>query len=408
MKRKNIFFIDTRGEGKNYGIGTYRRILFHYLLDSNKYNIFWVKINYAATPDVKVLSNSSTSGMISIEISLSFDFRDEFDATSKIAFREQFRSLTCFAILQNLTQCRTGIVHLNSVGEKGMAIVAKQKGFRVIGTQHTALFEKPEFKTNDRADELNWSLFNSEREYLSNLDACIFLSDITMHRAIDYNHICPEKANLIYNGVHFAPPQDNKVTETLKNEMELSSDDFIILYVGRLNRRKGLVELISSFTSFSKNRTKVKLVIVGDGDLSIFANLKDDVRGKILKIGYMTNDRISAIYRLANIGVLPSYSEQSSFSILEMMNYGLPLILSDIPEFCLFKDDFHAIKSAVHKSTYGTVSGIDIESLRICIERLYESKKLRDFLIRNSKELISKKLNSKRMSDLTISLYDKL
>ena len=46
-------------------------------------------------------------------------------------------------------------------------------------------------------------------------------------------------------------------------------------------------------------------------------------------IGYLQKNELEKWYQLVDIGVLPSYSEQCSYTGIEMMMYSLPIVASD-------------------------------------------------------------------------------
>ena len=55
----------------------------------------------------------------------------------------------------------------------------------------------------------------------------------------------------------------------------------------------------------------------------------DEAVSKVTLTGRLDKELLSYWYRMADIGVIPSYAEQCCYVGLEMMSYGLPIIASD-------------------------------------------------------------------------------
>ncbi|GIU00528.1 polysaccharide biosynthesis protein [Sulfurovum sp. TSL6] len=105
------------------------------------------------------------------------------------------------------------------------------------------------------------------------------------------------------------------------------SDKLKILFLGRVEKAKGLNELIQALKKF---HTKVTLTIVGDGSIwndlnQIIANdiiLKEMITLEKSKVG---DDKLNC-YLTHDVFILPSYSEGMPNSILEAMSLGLVVI----------------------------------------------------------------------------------
>ncbi len=112
----------------------------------------------------------------------------------------------------------------------------------------------------------------------------------------------------------------------------LEKDNYI-LAVSRLIPHKGLHHLINAFRSVITDK---KLVIVGSGSYTdsyvtdLQALAATDPR--IHFLGTQTGDNLVSLFANAFAFVQPSESEGLSIALLEAMSYGLPTLVSDIPE----------------------------------------------------------------------------
>lgn len=118
--------------------------------------------------------------------------------------------------------------------------------------------------------------------------------------------------------------------KTFKEKMFLPTDEKIILYVGRLTEQKGFMTYIEAFKEIIKSYPACRLVVVGSTEnWDCIRKFCYPVISKILFTGKLSADELKKWYQIADLGVLPSYTEQCSYVGLEMMAYGLPVVASD-------------------------------------------------------------------------------
>ncbi len=116
-------------------------------------------------------------------------------------------------------------------------------------------------------------------------------------------------------------------------------DGTLLVYLGRLNAKKGLDLLIQAMQHVHAKIPNARLAIVGAGDPPEFtaqvqtwirdANLQDTI---VLTGLLMGAEKMSALAD-ADIFVLPSYAENFSFAMFEAMAAHLPVIISDTLNF---------------------------------------------------------------------------
>lgn len=112
----------------------------------------------------------------------------------------------------------------------------------------------------------------------------------------------------------------------LKRKYNITSEQRIILYVGRLDENKGIVSLIKAFSNIKINN--VFLWVVGNGDFNSILNLIDkDNWHKITLWGFKDKQTIAEMCAIAEFGIVPSHYEEFGYVALEMMSEGLPIIV---------------------------------------------------------------------------------
>ena len=217
-----------------------------------------------------------------------------------------------------------GLVHIHSASRASFyrkslfALFAKTFRKKIVFHIHGAEFKKFYF---EKSGELKKRFI---RYVLGQADRIIALSDEWKRILTDIvgrgDRIC-----MIYN-----PVKVRDVIPSIRNSSLVS-----VLLMGRLEKRKGVFDLIDIAHKLKDSQRKVKLILCGDGDVD---KVMDEIRKKNLAPffevpGWITDK--DKYYKQADIYVLPSYAEGLPMSILEAASYGLPIVatrVGGIPE----------------------------------------------------------------------------
>lgn len=156
-----------------------------------------------------------------------------------------------------------------------------------------------------------------------------------------------EKIQTVYNGIDIHRFSARESSEANRQTIGFSETDFIIVYSGRINKDKGVSELIDTMLQLEKFPT-IKLMILGSsffndstGEDVFINNLKNKaeaIKDRIVFTGFIPYRQVPAYLHIADIAVLPSmWEEPFGLTIVEAMAAGLPLITTrsgGIPEIC--------------------------------------------------------------------------
>jgi len=114
----------------------------------------------------------------------------------------------------------------------------------------------------------------------------------------------------------------------LKKKLCLSQ--IVYLYVGIMNERKGVTNLLKAWEDFtSRLSEKPTLLLVGSGDQDEHINQKIRHADLTVKfIGRIDYDEIFKYYSAADIFIIPTLEDNWSLVISEAMACGLPVISS--------------------------------------------------------------------------------
>jgi glycosyltransferase involved in cell wall biosynthesis len=112
-----------------------------------------------------------------------------------------------------------------------------------------------------------------------------------------------------------------------------------LLFVGRLDRVKGLRVL---FEAYEKARTlypELSLTLIGDGPERAHAEREAARIGGISLMGYQSQDAVAAAFGCADVLVLPSFAEGVPVVLMEAMAAGLPVIATRVGGVSELVDD---------------------------------------------------------------------
>jgi glycosyltransferase involved in cell wall biosynthesis len=106
-----------------------------------------------------------------------------------------------------------------------------------------------------------------------------------------------------------------------------------LLFLSRLEKRKGLYELIEAYKKLKSNPViNFTLTVCGDGfELESLKEIieSDKIEG-VRIVGYVTGEQKKQAFQDAHIFVFPSHGEGMPNAVLEAMGFGLPVITTPV------------------------------------------------------------------------------
>lgn len=151
-------------------------------------------------------------------------------------------------------------------------------------------------------------------------------------------------------------------TDIIKGRDYSTPAHFNILFLGRLDKDKGLVELLKAARHLHEKDYQFKLHIVGDGQFSdTVRQLVDDLsQASYVSIdGPVYDNHLKAeIYRRSDIYVLPTYHEGFPRTLYEAMIFGTPIITTFVGGIPALMVDGVNCKKIEAKSVDSLVKGL--------------------------------------------------
>ncbi len=269
----------------------------------------------------------------------------------------------------------------------------------VITTVHTTALTESQYCWNEKKNfrSLSEKLFGNsisyriESKWLKKSAIITTVSNSVAQELKQYK-INRDKIRVIGNGVDirtFSPSKE-------KNDQEY------ILYIGRLDPRKGLFDIIECGKYVCMKRPNTSFIIVGKGMLENV--LKKKVREAGLQknfifLGFVDKKKLIQLYQNATICVIPSHYEGLPTVLLEAMSCGLPVVAT-------------AISGSLDVVSSGE-NGILIppkspKEMANAISMLLDNDEIRKKLGKNARKTIEERFTWDIISDKILKCYESL
>ena len=139
-----------------------------------------------------------------------------------------------------------------------------------------------------------------------------------------------ERASVIPQGVTLPALCETSERETLRQSLGIGPEEIVILYVGSISKRKGVLALVKCFGELATAVPEARLMIVGPAiepeyGEEVFRYITDrQLSDRVTHIPYA--DDPSPYYLASDIFAFASYSEGFGNVLLEAMSFGLPVV----------------------------------------------------------------------------------
>lgn len=150
-----------------------------------------------------------------------------------------------------------------------------------------------------------------------------------------------DSIRVLYNciGLDASNLDESQLSET-KKQLGYKENDFYVLYAGRIDPSKGLLELCLAMKKLWKEYENIKLIVVG---CCWFPNIMksdymdeiNDVIGpfsdRVVFTGFVENSMMPFYYKMADLIVVPTFGVSEAFGLVgvEAQAFGKPLIVAN-------------------------------------------------------------------------------
>ncbi|WP_027375715.1 glycosyltransferase family 4 protein [Kaistella palustris] len=236
-------------------------------------------------------------------------------------------------------------------------------------------------------------LLNLIEKLTCRLATKVYPNSFELQKIIVAHRFCkPAKLKVIgqgsSNGIDTAFFSRSEVPESqqcaLRNELNISPEDFVFIFVGRLVRDKGINELVAAFKNLNtKLKGGHKLLLVGPVEqkldpLEAQTLTEIHTNPHIISVGFQ--QEVRPYFAVSNALVFPSYREGFPNVVLQSLALELPAIVTDI-------NGCNEIVTSGHNGL--VVPAKNSEALQNAMEQILTDPKLYEQLKQNTRQSIA-------------------
>lgn len=247
----------------------------------------------------------------------------------------------------------------------------KKYNTRVIYTAHGFHFFKG-------APKKNWLLFYPVEKHLSKYtDTLITINKEDYELAKNKFKKCKDVQYVPGVGIDenkFNIKMTLKEKQELRKSIGLSKDDFVLIYVARMDKNKNQGFLIEVMKRLVPDYPKIHLLLVGPDELNgIYQEQAKEVDRNVHFLGFRKD--IAKLMKISDIAVSSSLREGLPVNIMEAMFSELPVVATDA----------RGVRDLIENKKNGyIVEPNNMDEFIWYISQLYDKKELREKLSKNN------------------------
>lgn len=190
--------------------------------------------------------------------------------------------------------------------------------------------------------------------------------------------------------------------QALKTSLDIGSDEFVFIFIGRLVGDKGINELVQAFLRLSAATVNVKLLLVGpfESDLDPLSSetmLQINTSSEIICAGFQKE--VQSYLAISDCLAFPSYREGFPNVVLQAGAMGLPSIVTDI----------NGCNEIIVEGENGIIIPVkDSDALYKAMSKMVAESIFRQRLQQNARQMIVSRYEQQVVWDAILAEYRRL
>ena len=268
---------------------------------------------------------------------------------------------------------------------------------------YLSLITKRDFK---KASAIHFTVEKEKKEYLK--------AGLPLRKAVVIPNGLDIKGYEIRNEYEYT-----KLGNNFRKKFGIHHNAKIVLFLSRLNWKKGLDTLIPAFSEVIKKEPKAVLVLAGGDEKNYKKEIIKMINNRHLTCadfsphnsafspresasciftGMLLGEDKVAAYQIADVFVLPSYSENFGMAVVEAMAAEKPVVITKGV----------GISKEVETAGAGLVINKDEKQLAEAILKILENPELAQKMGKNGKKLVETEFSSEKVTENWIKEYKNL
>jgi glycosyltransferase involved in cell wall biosynthesis len=186
------------------------------------------------------------------------------------------------------------------------------------------------------------------------------------------------------------------VKKEVREELGIKENEVVYMFLGRMNKDKGINELAEAFNRVRKKHLNARLLLAGGDEENMTPMVKRKVKDVESVIFYGVTPTPERLLQACDVFCMPSYREGFGMSVIEASLLGIPIICSDT---------YGLMESIIDCKTGLRHKVADVDSLYLAMEKLILDKNKRVSLGAGGREYVLKNFSDQDISKEWLEFY---
>jgi len=239
----------------------------------------------------------------------------------------------------------------------------------------------------------------------------------SMRSIVQSTHtVSDDKIDVVYNAMDLEAFSVDNASPQLLSRLRATiapNGEKIILYAGRLNPQKGISAIFESIPQVVAHYPNVKYVFAGEPDSQRFAaelrkmfDQDQTLKARTILLGKLPRRKLAALYKIADVALVPSVYEPFGYAAIEAMAMSVPLVATDAGGLSEVVDqEKTGLTVPVHALEDGT-RGVDIPALTLATTRMLEDEPFSREMAGAAREKVRTVFGVEKMVHATRAVYE--
>ena len=237
---------------------------------------------------------------------------------------------------------------------------------------------------------------------LKEAKALIVNTEIEKNELLKYIEIEKSKIFIVPNAIEKSSPVSEKEKLDFKKRNGLQLRDKNILFLSRIHKKKGLELLIKAFSGLKNLDFNVNLLIAGP-DEGFKGKVEKMIKAfgldkRVIFLGSVSGRTKEIVFSIADVYALTSFSEGFPMAVMEAIEAGVPVVVSDQTR----------IDTYISKYNAGIVVKLNEEQISEALLSILENKDLANDFVKNGEEMLLKEFRPEFIYGKMIEIYESI
>ncbi len=303
-------------------------------------------------------------------------------------------------VLDYLKNNKADILHINNAGfSPAIPKIKSRLDIPVVVTVHGK-------------DFLNSFIYTKQNKNISkdilNADKIIAVSNYVKSRIIRQDFE-PDKVAIILHGTDITLFKPEKKDTKLLKKLGISEQDFVLLTVSRITKRKGIIQVIKLLPNLIKETPNLTYLVIGPTRETDYYNTvkllvkKLGLERNVIFTGYVKNKELPKYYNLCDIFLMPTTEPSEG----DIEGFGIVFLEANSCAKPVIGSKNSGAEDAIINGKTGFLVNINNEKeIEKVIIRLLKNKELREKLGKAGRARVIKELNWNNVTKKVLNVYN--